>query len=560
MIAPHPASTLSLAALQPPGAGTSRSLVLNASVVINLLSLALPLVILHVYDRVLPYGSLPTLLVLSLGLAIALVLDAALRACRSVVSTRVGAGVEHALRVALVERLLETPLTAAEHDPMATHVDRLAAVGILRYRYSGEMAATLMDLPFAALYLLLIAVIGGWLVAVPLAVVALFALGRWGLSRELTHAVSVRAEGDGRRHAFLLDLLGGLGSVKALALDEPLLRCYERFQEDSADAVRAVAWYGALAQALGGLAGQANIVALMAVGAAMVLDGTLTAGQLAACTLLTGRALQPVQAAMALWTMMHDDAVARAKVEAGLTLPAEAAEAGPEAEPRFTGAVELRDITFHPDGRDAPLFDRLSLALRPGEAVAIRGSIGSGKTALLLTMLGLIRPQGGEVLADGEVLTEASARRLRRQAALLPQRGGMFEGTLLDNLTGFRNGEIANEAMYLAYLLGLDAMVRRLPDGYATIVGGATGGALTVGVRQQVAIIRALVGQPRLILFDEANLPLDSANGRRLRDLLAGMKSSTALVLTGGGDADFLALADRRLTLAGGKLVPGESS
>jgi ATP-binding cassette subfamily C protein LapB len=113
--------------------------------------------------------------------------------------------------------------------------------------------------------------------------------------------------------------------------------------------------------------------------------------------------------------------------------------------------------------------------------------------------------------------------------------------------------------MYLAYLLGLDATVRRLPDGYATVVGGAAGGVLTVGIRQQVAIIRALVGEPRLILFDEANLPLDAANGRRLRDLLAGMKNHAALVLT-GGDAEFLALADRRLSLAEGRLVPGESS
>ena len=533
---------------------------LTASVGINLLSLALPLVILQVYDRVLPNGSAPTLLVLTLGLALALVLDAALRACRSVVSARVGAGVEHALRSALVERLLGAPLADAERDPMGTHIDRLAAVGILRNRLSGQMAATLIDLPFAGLYLLLIAAIGGWLVAVPLAVVAVFALGSWGLSRTLGRAVAVRVEGDGRRHAFLLDLLGGLPSVKALAQDQPLLRRYERLQEDSAGAVRAVAWQGALAQALGGLAGQANVAALMAVGATMVLDGTLSAGELAACTLLVGRALQPVQAALGLWTALRDGTLARARVEAGLALPAEAAEGQIGTTAPFAGAMDLCDITFHPEGRAAPLFDRLSLAVRPGEAVAIQGAVGSGKTALLLTLLGLIRPQAGAILADGAPLSEASARRLRRQAALLPQRGGLFDGTLLDNLTGFRGGrDFADEAMYLAYLLGLDATVRRLPDGYATVVGGAAGGVLTVGIRQQVAIIRALVGEPRLILFDEANLPLDAANGRRLRDLLAGMKNHAALVLT-GGDAEFLALADRRLSLAEGRLVPGESS
>lgn len=552
----------SLDACQPSGAVASRALVLTASAVLNLLSLALPIVILHVYDRVLPNGSAPTLLVLGFGLAAALALEAVLRAARGAVVARVGAGTEHALRSAAMERLLYAPLTAVEREPTGAHLDRFAAVGVLRDRYSGQLGATLMDLPFAALFVAAIGAIGGWLVVAPLTVMGVFAAATWMVSRHLRRSVAARAAGDAGRHAFLLDLLRGFPLVKALALDQPLLRRYERLQETSADAARAVAWHGALIQSLGGLAGQANVVVLLGFGAVMVMDGSLSAGQLAACTLLVGRALQPVQAALGIWTMRQEAEIARAKVRDALALPAEGCgdivdtipDSVPEGAPRAAVAVALRDVTLGDDGGGPPLVAGVSLAIAPGEAVAICGGVGSGKTSLLLALLGLARPRSGEVLVDGQRLDGATACRLRRKAALLPQRGTVFEGTLLDNLTGLRDGERASEAMYLSYLLGLDAVVRRWPDGYATRLGGELGRTLPGGIRQQIANVRALVGEPSLVLFDEANLSLDSDNNRRLYALLAGMKGRVTLVMA-TGDPEFLALADRKLTLAGGRLT-----
>lgn len=558
----------SLDACQPSGAVASRALVLTASAVLNLLSLALPIVILHVYDRVLPNGSAPTLLVLGLGLAAALVLEAVLRAARGAVVARVGAGTEHALRSAAMERLLHAPLPVVEREPIGAHLDRFAAVGVLRDRYSGQLGATLMDLPFAALFLAVIGAIGGWLVVAPLTVMGLFAVAAWAVSRRLRRSVTTRAESDAGRHAFLLDLLRGLPSVKALALDEPLLRRYERLQETSADATRAVTWHGALIQSLGGLAGQANVVVLLGFGAVMVMDGSLSAGQLAACTLLVGRALQPVQAALGIWTMRQEAEVARAKVRDALALPAEgysdalddALDSALGGAPKAAAvAVALRDVTLGNDDGGPPSVDGVSLDVAPGEAVAIGGGVGSGKTSLLLAMIGLVRPRSGEVLVDGQPLDDAAARRLRRRTALLPQRGTVFEGTLLDNLTGLRDGERASEAMYLSYLLGLDAVVRRWPDGYATRVGGELGKTLPGGIRQQIANVRALVGEPSLVLFNEANLSLDSDNNRRLRALLAGMKGRVTLVMV-TGDPEFLALADRTLILADGRLTAADAS
>lgn len=532
-------------------AAPSRRAVVLATVGINTLALALPIFILQVYDRVLPNGTGTSLLVLAFGLAVALAVEIALRVLRSRIATWTAARLEHLLRCRLMERILSTSVTAFGGRTAAGYLDGLNAVQTLRDFEATQRLEIRVDLVFAVFYLFLIAFLGTWLAIVPLALLVLSAIAGLSVGSRLHASVADRTAADTRRYDVLLSLLGGIPSVKALALNGIMMRRVEQLQEDSARAVRGLMFYGTVAQSVTVLFAQLNTVLLLGFGALLVLHGGLTLGALAACMLLSGRALQPIQTAMGAWANFQSIRIAREQAEAILALPSE----GREDALRFAigGTLELHDVTVpHPSG-GAPVIDGVNLTVRPGEIVGIEGAPGSGKTTLLHVMLGLVEPSAGAVRADGRDLRAIAPEAFRRQTALLPRNGVVFDGTVLDNLSNFREGESVNEALYLAFLLGLDDPIRRLPLGFDTPLGG--GDVLPAGLRQRIAIVRELVDRPKLILFDEADGGLDADSRTRLVTLLRQLAEDATLVLV-SASPDILALASRRYRLVAGRLMP----
>ncbi len=524
---------------------------LVASAGINVLALALPIFILQIYDRVLPNGATTTLFVLIVGLSIALVLDAALRALRAYVAAWNGARLEHIVRYRAVERLLRAPLGHFERSTPGSYLERINAVGSMRDFHASQLLLAAVDLPFALMFLVLIAYLGSWLVFVPLVLLAVFGAVAVTIGRALRDSAAARAAADKRRYDFIIEALGGVHTVKALALNAAMLRRAEPLQEDSALAVERVMYQSTLAQTLGGLFSQINMVMLVAFGALLVLDGRMTMGALAACTLISGRALQPLQTAMGLWANFQGIRVARAGIAEIMALPSEKTDQ--MATPDIAGVVELSDLTFRHEPLDSALIDRVSLTVRPGEIIGIDGDTGSGKSALLLLMLGLLQPERGSVHIDGNDAAGIDPDWLRLHIALLPRDGTVYGGTILDNLTSFREGECVNEALYLSYLLGLDDAVKRLPEGFDTRIGA--GEVLPAGLRQRIAIVRELVKQPKIILFDDADHALDADASGRLVALLRQFRQRCTIVLV-SGKPQIMQLAQRRYRLSRGRLLP----
>jgi ATP-binding cassette subfamily C protein LapB len=535
---------------RPAVAGSFMPLLL-ASIGINLLALALPIFILQVYDRVLPNQTVTTLVALIAGLSVALAFEIALRMLRAWLTTWNGARFEHAMRCRAVERLLRAPLRHFERDSAGTHLERVNAVGAMRDFHAGQLILALIDLPFALLFLSLIAYLGGWLVLVPIALLIVFGCLAMLIGNALRHSVAERSEADKHRYDFLIEALRGIHTVKALALNARLLRRQEALHETSALAVRRMMHQNTLAQTLGGLFSQLNLVVLVAAGALSVLDGRMTLGALAACTLLSGRALLPLQTAMGLWTSFQGVRIAQEQVAEVMATPDE--RRADAQTPEITGAIELRDIAFRHDADGPLLFDGLSLAAQPGDIVSIEGDTGSGKSTLLLLMQNLMTPQHGSVSIDGHDAAAIAPDWLRTHVALLPQKGAVYAGTVLENLTSFREGEVINQALTLAYLLGIDDAIKRLPEGFDTRIG--IGEVLPAGLRQRIAIIRELVKQPRIILFDDADHALDADSSQRLVALLRqlGRKSTVILV---SEKPQFLQIASRRYRLRNGTLYP----
>jgi len=524
------------------------------SLFVNIFALGLPVFILQVYDRVLPNLGLTTMQFLVIGLIAVMLLDFFLKTARAAVTTYTGARFEHLARVSAVDHILRTPQDVYENDTPGAYLDKVNAIGVVKDFYSSQLGTLMIDLPFAVFFLGMIWFLGGVMVAVPLVLLTLFGIMAIVVGGNLRRAVDNRSQVDNRRYDFLIEIINGIHTVKAQAFKNLLQRRFDPMQEMSARAVRSVAMQSSIAQSLGSTFGQLNMACVIGIGAILVIDGALSAGELAACTLLSGRAMQPLQSAMGLWTNFQSIRVACENAASVLELPAEDMSNLPDM-PAVKGDLELRDVTFGYQGTETPLIKRLNLHAAPGEMIGIDGDNSSGRSTLLKLMMGLIRPNEGAVTLDGHDLAAHKSQSYRRQMAFLTADSDVYSGTILDNMTYFRGGRYIGKAMKIARQLGLDEEIKRLPEGYGTHVGDGAGGVLPAGFVQRITVIRAMIDDPKVVLFDNANHGLDSTSDKTLMEYINSLRGKTTVILVTSRPS-WLRMADRRFMMSSGDLRP----
>jgi len=524
------------------------------STFVNIFALGLPIFILQVYDRVLPNLGLTTMQFLVVGLIAVMLLDFFLKTARASVTTYTGARFEHLARVSAVDHILRTPQDVYETDTPGVYLDKVNAIGIVKDFYSSQIGTLMIDLPFAIFFLGMIWFLGGIMVAVPLGLLCLFGIMAAVVGSNLRKAVDNRSQVDNRRYDFLIEIINGIHTVKAQAFKNLLQRRFDPLQEMSARAVRSVAMQSSIAQSLGSTFGQLNMACVIGTGAVLVIDGALSAGELAACTLLSGRAMQPLQSAMGLWTNFQTIRVACDNAVSVLELPAEDLSNMPDM-PKIAGDLEFRDLTFGYAGMDEPLIKNLTLNVKAGEMIGIEGENSSGRSTLLKLMIGLIRPTHGQVLLDGHDLAKHKSQSYRRQMAFLSADADVYSGTILDNMTYFRGGKYISRAIKIAKQLGIDEEIKRLPEGYGTQVGDGAGGILPAGFIQRITIIRAMVDDPKVVLFDNANNGLDSNSDNTLMEYMRSLHGKATVILVTSRPS-WLRMADHRYVMTDGDLQP----
>jgi len=528
-----------------------------ASLFLNILGLAMPMSLLQVYDRILPNKSTGTMVLLLLGVLGALLLETVLNFCRSWVTGWVGARFEHRAGCEALTRLTLTSIDHFEKEGSGVHLERINSLGTVRDFYAGQALLTLLDLPFALIYLALVFMMGSWLVLVPVVLLIVFGATAIIVGTALRDAIQRRMTADDRRFNFLIEVLGGIHSVKAMAMESQMARRYERLQEGCAEGYYNVALKSSNALGVSSFFSQLTTIAVAAFGSLIVLDGDMTTGGLAACSLLAGRAMAPLQKALGVWTRFQTFVLARQRLESLFALPPEAPANLPKIE-SVKGKLELENVSFKFGEKGPNVIDDASITVEEGECVAILGGNGSGKTTLLTLMQGALRPQSGRVLIDGEDVIGFEPQSVRDKIAYLPQSGVLFQGTILQNITMFRP-EFDDIAVETAGLLGLDEVVATMAMGFDTSVGDGAYDSLPRGIKQRIAIARALVNNPRIVLFDEANTAVDSAGDNFLRVWLERAKGKRTLVLVTHRPS-LVKLADRVYDLEQGRLTvrPGQ--
>jgi len=528
-----------------------------ASMVLNLLGLALPFTLLQVYDRIIPNSATDTLTALAIGIVVAVTLESMLRVTRSAVTGWTSGRFEHLATSRAFKSLLHCPLDAFERKGTGAHLEALNAIHTLKEFYSGQAYLAVFDLPFAVLFLTLMTLFGGLLVLVPLGLMVAFSVAGLVVGRRMHEAIANRMKCDDSRVNFVVEILTGIQTIKTFGMEAQMARRHERLLETSAQADFTVTEMAAKAQSLALLFSHLTTILVVTFGSIAVIDGRMTTGVLAACSLLAGRCIQPMQAALDRWTRFQTARLAEQRLSDILT--GEDSDAIETLATENEGAAELRleavDLHFK-DGK--AVLNAIDLTVAAGEMIGVSGENASGKSSLLSVMAGMTAPTAGRVLIDGVDAARQSAEALHQAVAYIPQRPELFRGTILENLTMFAPERTA-KAKELARDLGVEKFVSRLPLGYDSQIGDGAQEALPRGVRQLVAIVRALAAEPRIILFDEANTAVDGAGDQAIRAAFERLKGKATVVLITSRPS-MLSLADRKFKLLDGQVVDASTA
>jgi ATP-binding cassette subfamily C protein LapB len=522
-----------------------------ASFAINLLALALPLSIMQVYDRIIPNHSLATLTYLFLGLTLSIAIDYALKTSRSALlswhATRFVEKVENEG----VSRFLRAPNGVFERDPAAVNLNRYAAAAILADYHSGQAKLVAIDLPFVGIALIVMTIVGSTMVLVPAVLFFIFAALAIGRARAFREILDSRTAQDHRKYDFIAEILAGIQTVKGMAMEPQMQRRFERLQQAVAETTMASILTGQASQTSALLYGSISQLIVVAIGGAQVIDDHLTMGALACCTMLSGQILQPLLRAISLWTEKESINHRRAEVRLLLDLPL--VEPTTADLPSIVGNIQFENVTFKYESAANFAFQVVDLSIKAGTMIGIKGQDGSGRTTLLKLVQGDIKPTTGRVTVGGFSTVERDFPAARRYIAYVGAAPVIFSGTIMENLTVF-SPEKRDFARKMSQLMGLEAIINLLPDGYETVLGRGIGDDLPMSTAQQVNIVRALTNRPRVLALDEANMVLDAIAEPALIRALESLRGHlTLLVVT--HRPSLLALCDRLMIVEDGHVA-----
>jgi ATP-binding cassette subfamily C protein LapB len=532
----------------------SRLDVVLSSMAINFLTLALPLVVLQVYDRIIPSNSTDTFTFMVIGLIIVVILDGGLRYLRTYATTWAATRFEHAASIRATDVFLGSEVQDFETTPPGVQMERFSAIEALRDHQSGQGLISYAELPFAVIFVALIGVIGGPLVFAPLAICVIAAVFALWLGYSLDKIIRKRNLLDDNRYNFIFQVLNGIHSVKGLGMEAMMCRQYQHLHAPVAQIMEKMVFYSSLGQSFGAILSNFAMVSVALLGSVFVINGDLTGGSLMACTLLGGRAIQPLIRMIGVWVQYRSIKLSHERLKDLGDIRQENYEPiHSEKTPEISGDIKFDNASIYQVNTGLPIFKGLNLHVRAGECIAVLGQVGGGKSSLLEAIAGFIPVQDGHLYYDDVDSREISYRKLRTQMGYVRQNAPLFRGSLRENLTKFRSREHLPAALEVADKLGLTEIIAAMPKGLDTAVGESASEGLSGSVQQMVSLTLTFADKPKILLLDEANTALDGDADRRLREYLESLKGDTTILMITERPS-LINIADRVLDASHGQI------
>ncbi len=528
--------------------------VLVASFFLQIFALITPLFFQVVIDKVLVHRGLTTLDVLVAGLIAVSIFETVLTGLRTYVFSHTTNRIDVELGARLFRHLLALPIGYFAARRAGDSVARVRELENIRNFLTGSALTLVIDLVFTIVFLAVMFYYSPTLTWIVVASFPFFIAISVGVTPLFRKRLDEKFERGAENQAFLVESVNGVETLKAMAVEPQMQR---RWEEQLAAYVAS----SFRVLSLGNWASQSvqlvsKIVTALTLyfGAHLVINGSLTVGELVAFNMLSGRVTQPVLRLAQLWQDFHQARLSIARLGDILnTAPEPAYTVGRATPPPIRGAIEFDHVKFRYRLDGPEILHDVSLQFPAGQVVGIVGASGSGKSTLAKLVQRLYVPESGRVLIDGVDLAMVDVAWLRRQVGVVLQENVLFNRTIRDNIALADPGLPMERIVAAAKLAGAHDFILELPEGYDTMVG-ERGASLSGGQRQRVAIARALVGNPRILIFDEATSALDYESERIVQQNMRSIaQGRTVLIIA--HRLSTVRFADRIITLERGRLV-----
>lgn len=519
------------------------------TVVSNVLILVMPMYMTQVYDRVIPSNSIETLIYLSLLAVVALAVFGAVETVRQKLAAKLGARYELATLPALLRAAASGTDTADLSGPAQK-------VGTVKRFITSPSFISLFDLPFAPFFLGLMFLVHatlGWLtVAGMFALTVATLLNQWATGRSMEKASQSQAQA-GR---FAADALGRVEDVRAMGMGEAMVGRWFASAYVAAEAADRASHINAGFYGLTRFVRQTLQMLVLGTGAYLVITGRMSASLIFAASIVSSRALLPVEQLIGAWKQIVE--AYRAKQEVDQAVASVHLTDNHRLElPEPKGVIDARKVSLSvgANGAGPALLNEVDFRARPGELVALIGASGSGKSTLARVLAGGVAPTSGEVRLDGFSLAQWPAAHRGRFVGYLGQETVLLEGTVAENISRFTPGATDEQIIAAAQAAQAHEFIGSLPDGYNTRVG-TNGQRLSGGQTRRIGLARALYGSPRILILDEPNSYLDSAGEEALLKTLQDQKQRGSTVIVVTHRANILQIASQIFVMDRGRLMP----
>lgn len=527
--------------------------ILIASVVINLFVLATPLFTMNVYDRVVPNDAIETLWVLAIGVAIIYIMDIVLRFIRSYLLEIAGKKSDVIMSSILFEQTLGLRMDAWPKS-VGAFANTLREFESIRSFLTSATVVTLVDLPFALLFLVVIAYIAGIVVFVPLAIIVLLLIYSYFMVEPLRTSIESTYEASSNKHALLVESLHSIQAIKTMGVSRHAQWEWEEATGEIADKSLKSRMLSSSISIVTHLLMQLSTVGILLVGIYQVRDLDLSLGGLIAAVILSSRAIAPMGQMAALISSYEQTKTAYKQLDELMKKPLERPkEKQYVRKEKFEGAVDFSKVNFAYPDTEWNSLENISLVIKPSERVGIIGKVGSGKSTLANLLIGLYQPASGSITIDDIDQQQIDPADLRRNIAFLSQETALFRGTIRDNII-FKDPHIDHESMLAAANVGgVDLFVKRHPQGLDTPIG-EQGAGLSGGQRQSIAIARALLLSTPLVILDEPTNSLDNTTEATVKTRLKKfVRDKTLILIT--HKAQMLDLVERLIVMDEGRII-----
>lgn len=527
--------------------------VLVASFLINLFLVATPLFTMNVYDRVIPNHSTDTLWVLASGMFIVFIFDFILRTLRHYFIDIANKNVDIKVSSRVFEQLLNIRMDERPHST-GTLTNIVHAFESFRDFVTASSMTALIDLPFVFVFLLVIGIVGGPLVLVPLAAIPIIFLLTWIVQKPLQEAFKTIHRLNAEKQVTLYEALNNIEQVKTLHAESTMQKRFERI----------ICNYASLSKKLQ-LLSHANFNASLFVqqitgivviigGVYLIANNTLTTGALVACTILAARVMAPMTQMAGLIARYQHSVQGFRAVDDLMKMKSEHHnERYPIQRTPLQGKIEFQNVTFCYPKQILPALQQVSFTINKGEKVGIIGRIGSGKTTIEKLIMHLYQPKSGTILFDGIASEQFDVSEIRQQIGYVPQEISLFNGTIRENMTYGMHYVSDDDIIRAAEISGVSLFVNQDPEGFNKQVG-EKGERLSGGQRQAIAIARAIIRNPNILVMDEPTFAMDDKTEAIIKqNLNTFCKDKTVVLVTHRGS--MLSLVDRLIVMEAGRVI-----